>query len=235
MTGTTLLVFAIVAAFPLAAQQMPENKKITDPIVARFAVAGIPAIQALLQLSRSEHATFGIVANEMLCKTQVSYSTENTPASVIAKQIVALVPGYTWKIIPDLQGAVVEPISVNPAAEQFLGLVDSHYGPVKGNLQTLVMTLWVHARYILHPDQGTAGSILGSTNEPVLEVEAENATIEEILDRIALKSKGAWVLRPLPPSLASLGGEIPFSIISESGSSLFDPGTLCTPLGEVGP
>src|SRR5579864_6461132 len=116
-----------------AGQDSQVHRETRDPNVASFAVAGIPAISALLQLSRTGQVAIGIVAGgEELCTTRVSYSAENKPASVIANGIAGQVPGYT--AAPRIGSAmiVVAPVSISPATSRFLGLLDARY-VVKGN------------------------------------------------------------------------------------------------------
>jgi hypothetical protein len=200
-----------------------------EPLVSRFNVNGVSAMQALLELSRRENVPLGIVVDDdRLCKSQVSYSGSNVPPSLVVKSIVAQVPGYSWERARNSSVLLVTPISVRPAADQFLNIVDDRYGPIKANLQTLALTLWVHIRYILYPDQATAGSILGSTNDRVFDLEIRDATVQQILDHIALLTKGTWVLKPLPSTLANLGRDLPFAIFSSVGQVGSSPQDLCS-------
>jgi hypothetical protein len=227
------LVSALFVGTDVASQAKGPGKSL-DPLVSAFAVRGIPASTALLKLSKTGNVPIGIVVQgEELCSTQVSYSAENSPASVIASGIAAQVPGYA------ASGAgssliVIGPISPAPVTSKFLGLIDKRYA-VKGNLQTLATMLWVHILAILRPDQGSAGSILGSTNDRVFGVELTDASVEQILDRIATETNGTWILRPLPPKLDDLEGEAPFEIFSEFGKFGSDSRDLCSPVGAAGP
>jgi hypothetical protein len=206
-----------------------------DPKVSKFAVTKVSAIQALLQLSRQEHLPMGIVEDDdALCKSMVSYSAENVPASAVVDGIVAQVPAHAWKRSRDSTVFLVTPMSPRLVTNQFLQLVDRRLGPTKDTLQGLEMTLWVHIRYILYPDKGTAGSILSSTHPRVYELEAKDASVQQILDRMAVLTKGAWVLRPLPPTLANLAGDLPFSIFSDDGQGGPTSGDLCAPVNEEG-
>lgn len=207
----------------------------SDPTVPKFAVKGISAVDALLELSRSEHLPMGIVEDDdALCKSIVSYSAENVTASVAVEGILAQVPGYTWRRSKESDIFLIAPVSPRSVTVQFLQMVDPRFGPTKDTLQGLEMTLWVHVRYILYPDQGTAGSILSSSNARAYELGTKDATIEQILDRIAIAAKGAWVLRPLPPTLANLSGDLPFSIFSDDGQGARASAGKCVPLREAG-
>jgi hypothetical protein len=227
------LVLVLAVSALGSAQRMGSSRSTqTDPTVSRFAVAGAPAIQALLELSRTAHVPLGIIVDdEALCKSQVSYSAENTPASWVAKRIAASVPGYSLELSADSKVMVIGPVSRRSSTEQFLSLTDDRYA-VKGNLQTLATMLWVHIRAILHPDQGTAGSILGSPNDAIFTLEVREARVEQILNQIVLLTKGAWVLRPLPPTLANLNTD-PLFLVSESGVSTSNSADLCTPVAEA--
>ena len=225
-----LILLVLACSSVCTAQQHDENPGgERGPLVTRFNVSGVPAIQALLELSRSENVPLGIVIDDdRLCKTQVSYSGSNVPPSFVVKSIVAQVPGYSWERTRDSTVILVTPISVRPATEQFLNIVDDRYGPIKANLQTLALTLWVHIRYILYPDQGTAGSILGSTNDRIFDLELRDATVQQILNRIAVLTSGTWVLKPLPSTLANLGGGLPFAIFSSVGQVGSNAEDLCS-------
>lgn len=207
-----------------------EHKTVTS-----FAVSGVPAIRALLELSRAENVPLGIVVDDSrLCTTLVTYSGKNVPLPTIIRAIVVQVPGYKWRPAAGFSILVISPEKPRLVTQQFLDLRDDHYGPMKGNPQTLLTTLWVHVRHLLHPDQGTAGSILGSSDDRVLEIEAGDETVQQVLNRIAVLSRGAWVLRPLPDVLPKLGAENPFSIFSSAGSSALEGGDLCGRVTEDG-
>jgi len=225
------LILLVLACSALCTAQQHDEKpgEERELLVTQFSISGVPAIQGLLELSRSESVPLGIVVDgDRLCKTQVSYSGSNVPLSFVVKSIVGQVPGYSWERGQDSPVLLVTPVSVRPATEQFLNIVDHRYGPMKANLQTLALTLWVHIRYVLYPDQGTAGSILSSKDDREFELEARDATVRQILDRMAALAKGTWVLRPLPPTLAKLAGDLPFAIFSSFGQVGSDLGGLCS-------
>jgi hypothetical protein len=201
-----------------------------DPIVPRFAVDGVTALQALVRLSAITHEPMGIVqSDEGLCKSQVSLSIDGTQASAIVGKILAAVPGYSWRVAPGSQVIVIAPNAVPPTTKEFLELIDDRYR-ANGNVQRLAMTLWVHVRSILHPEQGTAGSILSSANDPVFELDLKAASIEQILNQIAFVARGTWILRPLPEKLENLAVP-PFSITVASNPSELNWGELCSPVG----
>jgi hypothetical protein len=231
---TIVLMFALAAPCAFAAGGgSPEAD--TDPKVSQFSVSGVSAVQALLQLSRDEHLPMGIVEDDgTLCKSTVSYSAQNAPASTVIEGITAQVPGYAWKRSQDSTVFLISPVSTRSVTTQFLQLVDHSFRPTKDTLQGLEMTLWAHIRYILYPDKGTAGSILSSTHPRVYELEVRDASVQQILDQMAVLAKGAWILRPLPPTLASLPGLAPFSIFTDDGRRGMTSGDLCTPVGEAG-
>jgi hypothetical protein len=201
-----------------------------DPVVAEFAVSDVPAIEALLQLSRTQHLPIGIVAQgKELCDAHVSYSATNERASSIAEAIAAQVAGHAAIRRPGSSVIVIAPVSPNHPTSEFLGLIDPRY-TVNGNLQTLATMLWVHVLAMLHPDQGSAGSILGSPSDRLFRIDLTNVSIEQILDRIALETRGAWALRPLPVNLKQLGAESPFEIFSGFGQYRSGPASLCVPV-----
>jgi len=233
---TILLLLALTTPGTIDAQQALESQGAgADPKVAQFSVSGIPAIQALLQLSHNEHLPMGIVEDDdTLCKSIVSYSAEHVATSTVIEGIVAQVPGHAWKHSQDSPAFLVTPMSLRPVTAQFLQLVDHRFGPTKDTLQGLEVTLWTHIAYILYPDKGTAGSILSSTHPRIYELEAKDASVQQILDRLAVLTKGAWVLRPLPPTLANLPGLAPFSIFSDDGRRQLTSPDLCAPVREEG-
>jgi len=235
MKTKLLLFFAVLAGYAFAAQPGGESHQTdADPRVSKFAVSGISAIQALLQLSRAEHLPMGIIEDDAsLCKSVVSYSAENERASTIITRIIAQVPGYTWQRVPDSTVFHVAPVAPRPVTAQFLELIDPRFGPTRNNLQGLEVTLWVHIRYILYPDQGTAGSILSSTNARAYKLEARDASVQRILDSMAVLVKGAWVLRPLPSTLAKLTGDMPFSIFADDDQGMLASGDICAPIREM--
>lgn len=199
-------------------------------LVSSFVVTDMPAESALLQLSKEAHLPMGIVIqDERLCRTRVSFSAEKIPALTVVSGIASQVHGYAATERTGSPLVMVAPESLNPSTSQFLGLVDQRY-KVGGNLETLATMLWVHVLAILHPDQGTAGSILGSTNDKLFTLELTDAPVEKILDGIAVKTSGTWVLRPLPSKLNALGPEPPFEILSEVGQFTSNPADLCEPV-----
>lgn len=231
---TMLLMFALATPCVFAAAGGSPGAE-ADPKVSQFAVTRVSAIQALLQLSRNEHLPMGIVEDDdTLCKSMVTYSAVNMPASAVVHGIMAQVPAHAWKRSQDSTVFLVTPTSPRPQTTQFLQLVDHRFGPTKDTLQGLEMTLWVHIRYILYPDKGTAGSILSSTHPRLYEFEAKDASVQQILDRMAVLTNGTWVLRPLPPTLANLAGDLPFSIFSDDGQGSPTSEDLCAPVREEG-
>jgi hypothetical protein len=232
------LILFVVVGSTLCIGQQHDEKTIDerDPVVSRFDISEMPAIQALIDLSRNQNAPLGIVVDgERLCRSKVSYSGSNVPLSSIVKSIAAQVPGYGWEQNPESHVIRVTPVSVPAATQQFLNVVDEQYGPINANLQTLAFTLWVHIRYVLYPNRGTAGSILASSTDPVFELEIKHATAQTILDRIAVLTRGTWVLRPLPPTLTNLGADLPFAIFSNIGQVGSNSEDLCFVKGEKSP
>jgi hypothetical protein len=226
-----LLIFALTAPCTIAAGGGGQRQVGADPKVAQFAVSKVSAIQALLKLSHDEHLPMGIVMDDdTLCTSMVSYSATNIRASAVIKGIVAEVPGHVWKRSADSAVFLVTPASPRAVTNQFLALVDDQFGPAKDTLQGLEVALWVHIRYILYPDQGTAGSILTSTNPRVYQLEAKDASVQQLLDQMAQLTKGAWVLRPLPATLANLSGDLPFSIFSDDGQGDQSSVESCVPV-----
>lgn len=202
--------------------------------VSNFGMNDVSAIRALLILSRTENIPIGIIEDDQhLCTTKINYSAKSDSIATIAEKIVAQVPGYKLTFASDFSALVVSPNSPRPVTTQFLNLVPEHFGPTKGNPQTLITFLWVQVRALLHPQEGTAGSILSSPDAQVFEIETRNETIRQILNRIATLSSGTWVLRPLPSALPKVGAEVPFSIFSAAGDSASEQSDLCQPvLGE---
>jgi hypothetical protein len=223
-----LLVLCPLLSVALGSSSDPEHQNIPS-----FAVEGISAVRALLELSRAQKVPLGVVEDDpRLCTTEVTYSAKNISISTAVQGIVAQVPGYKLRLEPNLHVYLIVPASPRPVTLQFLSFVDEHYGPLKGSPQMLLVSLWIHIRALLFPGQGIAASILESTDAKPLEVEARNETVEQILDRIAVVSRGMWILRPLPQALQKLGSDVPFSIFSEYGNSDPDSGNLCNPVQE---
>lgn len=227
-----IAIFLLIVCSSLAAEQTGsadlEHKTITS-----FAVSGVPAIRALLQLARSENIPLGIVADDRrLCVTEITYSAKNVAAPMIIQGIIGQVPGYKWRPAAGFSIVVISPDQPRLVTRQFLDLVDDHFGPIRGNPQTLLTALWVHVRYLLHPEQGTAVSILGSSDDRTFALETRNETVQQVLNRIAVVSRGTWVLRPLPDALQKVGAEVPFTIFSNAGNSAPEQGDLCNPVLE---
>jgi hypothetical protein len=228
----------LLACCSLRVTAQPEVKAQNprEPQISEFAVSGVPAIQALLTLSRNENVPLGIVADDdHLCRSQVTYSGVNVTLADAVKSIVAQVPGYTGRRVQGSSILLVGPAAPRPVTSQFLSLVDKRYGPISARVPELIAALWVQVRYILHPDQGNAGSILSSLDDPIFQVEARDATIEDILNRIAIASGEAWVLRPLPAKLDEVGAEMPFAIYGRFGWPVSSPAQMCNPVivGEI--
>jgi len=219
--GKILASWFLVAGFVFPATAAAQNHLADlDPKISKFEVNRVPAIQALLQLSRTEHVAMGIVeGDDALCKSVVKYSAENVGASTIIARIIAQVPGYVWRQPRESSVFHIAPASLPEGSGRFLYLKIPRFGPARYNLQTLDAMLWMHIRYVLDPDQGTAGSILSSTNAKLYEIEAKDVTVEALLDRLAVLTKGTWVVRTLPPTLKRLDANIPFSVFSEDGQS----------------
>jgi hypothetical protein len=224
------LMVVFLAPVRSTSQGAAPTQSLADPLVSEFVAADVPASEALLQLSKAQHVPIGIVVQgQELCEARVSYSAKNDRASTIAGRIAAQVPGYMAIQRPGSSLIVVGPASPSHPTSLFLGLVDPRY-TVTGNLQTLATMLWVHVLAILHPDQGSAGSILGSPSDRVFRIELTNVPIERILDRIAFETRGAWVLRPLPDDLKQLEAESPFEIFSDFGQYRPGRGSMCAPV-----
>jgi hypothetical protein len=199
--------------------------------IPNFGVTDVSAIRALLDLSKTENIPIGIIEDDQrLCTTKISYSAKNDSIATITEKIVAQVPGYKWTFDSKFSVILISPSSPRPVTTQFLNLVPPHFGPTKGNPQMLISMLWVHVRSLLHPQEGTAVSVLSSPDAQVFAVETENETIGQVLNRIAILTRGIWVLRPIPSSLSKVGAELPFSIFSAAGGSASEQGDLCQPV-----
>jgi hypothetical protein len=214
----------LLIAIPLNSwgQGVPEPKKVTT-----FSANNTSAIRALLTFSQAQTIPLGIVVNDQrLCTTEVNYSGQGDVGSIISG-VVAQVPGY----ITESRGQtiLVLPNTLPPVTKQFLGLVDQHF-EIKENVQTLVAILWLHVRSLLHPDEGTALSVLSSPDEKTLEVNANMESVEQILNRIAILSRGVWILKPLPDSIQKIGSEPPFLVFAKLGSSAPESANLCAPV-----
>lgn len=214
--------------------QLGRGSEAAGSMVASFSVKDTPASDALIQLSRIGRFPMGIVEGaDLLCRTHVSYSSRKSDASDVVDAIIAQVPGYSWERDSRTNVLHILPSTQTQATSDFLSLVDDRYGPIKANMQMLSAVLWTHIRYFLYPDQGSAGSVLGSTHDRLFEVKAENETVEQILDRIAVTSDGVWILRPLPPTLRHLGSELPFTILAGDDRSGPVPASFCAPVAEA--
>jgi hypothetical protein len=227
-----IFVLALVILFLPCYAQQPKQKSLrqTELAASGFAVSKAPAIEALLELSRQQGFPLGIIMDDdRLCRSTVSFSGDEVPFSEVLSSIMNQVPGYGWSRAGRSPVIHIAPSSIRPVTQEFLDLVDPHYGPMKANLQTLVASLWVHIRYILHPDEGTVGDILSSTHDEVFEIEDTNASVEALLDQIAITTTGTWILRPLPPRISSIGDEMPFHIFQLRQVQSYTT-DLCSPL-----
>lgn len=212
-----LLLIAIAIPCELIAQQAavaPPSSK----TIPQFSVSGMSPLQALLKLAQTESIPIGIIEDDQqLCSSEINYSGKNVAPSAVVAGILSNVHGYTWGQLPGSSVLVIAPSEMRPATLRLLGLTDTDFVPVKNNLQGLEAMLWVHVLHILYPDASSGGSILSSSNDRIYELAAKNQTVEGILNELAEATKGAWVLRPPPPTLDNLTGELPFSIFSIDG------------------
>jgi len=228
-----LAILTVVCINHTATAQIAPRSE-TNPVVSSFSVSGTRSIQALLQLAQSEGIPIGIVVgDDQLCSMEISYSAQNAPALQIAEGIISSLRGYRVRMEQPSQVIVVTPVNMTVATQEFLSLMDDRY-MVRGNTQTLATMLWVHIRAILYPDQGTAGSILGSPDDAVSELDLKNASVERILNRIAIRVKGAWVLRPLPTTLSNLGPQRPFHLFTKADGTPSNITDLCSRVPESG-
>lgn len=233
MKLSMVVLLLAASSFCAAREGEPRGGNPREPRVPQFSATGESAMRALLELARKANAPLGIIADDdRLCRSPINYSGSDVPLSVAVQSVVAQVPGYSWRRVPDSSPILITPTSPRPVTVQFLSLIDDSFGPVTANIQTLMFTLWVHVRYILYPDRGTAGSILSSPSDRVFRVEAKNATVEQILNRVAVVSGATWVLRPLPRTLEKLGGDMPFAMFSDTGRVGPGAAELCTPVIE---
>ncbi len=204
-----------------------------EPRVPQFSAKGEPAIGALLELARRADAPLGIVADDdRLCKSLIDYSGSDVPLSVALQSVVAQVPGYGLRRSQDPALAVIAPLSPRPVTTRFLSLVDDRFGPITAKLPDLVLGLCFHIHFILHPNEGIFGDVMSSPDDPVFRVEAKNATVEQILGRIAIASGGRWVLKPLPAALEGVGGDVPLAMFSRTGRLVSGSADLCTSVPE---
>lgn len=225
--AVSLVILATYALAPLLGQDTGSSR----PELISLSLVHVRAIDALLSLSRAGGVPIGVVEGDSrLCSATLSYSAKNASILSVAQGIVGEVPGYRVIAATDHSILSVAPEGLPPAAHQFLRLVMPQYGPVKGTPQELLMSLWVHVRFLLHPQEGSAVSILGSPSDRELEIQATNETVRQVLDRIAIASRGVWILRSLPENLETLGGEVPFAILSPVGESTSETADLCAPV-----
>ena len=228
IVASLILLLALVHLFTGEQTRPPR-----DPVVAEFNVSNLPAAQALLNLSRNGHVPLGIILkDDILCSKMVTYSSGPAPASAIAKGILGSIPAYTVGLDPQFAVLVARPQVETSSERKLLQLVDPSFGPLKGNLQTLAVSLWIHIRAIIFPDKGTAGSILGSSNDAILNIDMKNASVEQILDRIAVVSDAAWVLRPLPVALTDLEGEMPYTFYPAQRQPGVVSSSFCAPVAK---
>jgi len=212
-----LLLLAVAIPTAVVAQKATVASPSTTRI-SQFSVSGMSAIRALLKLAQSENVPIGIVEDDQqLCSPEINYFGKDVAPSAVVAGILSNVHGYTWRQLPGSSVLLVAPSEMRPVTTRLLGLTDSDFIPVKNNLQGLEAMLWVHVLHILYPNASSEGSILSSSNDRIYHVEAKDQTVEGILNELAETTKGAWVLRPLPPTLDNLTGDLPFSIFSIDG------------------
>ncbi len=224
-----LLLLAVAVSTAVVAQEAAVTSPSTTRI-SQFSVSGTSAIRALLKLAQSEKVPIGIVEDdEQLCSSEINYSGKDVTPSAVVAGILSNVHGYTWTQLPGI--LVIAPSEPRPAATKLLSLTDRDFVPVKNNLQGLEAMLWVHVLHILYPNASSGGSILSSSNDRIYRLEAKDQTVEGILNELAEKTKGAWVLRPLPATLDNLTGDLPFSIFSIDGQG-DKAAVVCLPVRE---
>ena len=226
-----LLLVAVAVTAAVEAQEVAIASPSTTRI-PQFSVSGTSPIQALLKLAQSENVPLGIVEDDQqLCSSEINYFGKDVAPSAVVAGILSNVHGYTWRIVPGSNVLVIAPSEMRPVTTRLLGLTDSDFVPVKNNLQRLEAMLWVHVLHILYPNASSGGSILSSSNDRIYYLEAKDQTVEGILNELAEKTKGAWVLRPLPATLDNLTGDLPFSIFSIDGQG-DKAAVVCLPVRE---
>ncbi len=187
--------------------------------VWNFQSEGTTALQALLRLAQVTGTPIGIVQDDAaLSTTSVNISTKNATLPEILDRILPQVRGYRWEYSQPNSVILILPISPRPITDRFLNLTIPRFSPPRMGIQGLGIWLWMFARAALNPSQGSVGNILENPDDPTFQIDERNATVEQLLNKIVLMSKGAWVLAPLPDDLTVLGSVPPFTLISNKGS-----------------
>lgn len=189
----------------VAAQSIPPLSPPSDIVLANFQVTGVPVTEALLKAAREAGVPIGIIQdNDAISKEQVTFSAQGATLGVILDSLLKQVNGYSWTFSSADSVVLITPTTERQATQRFLAMIIDRYAPPKINQQGLATWLWIYIQAIFHPDRGTAGSILGTVNEPTWELKVNETSVQGILNRIAYVTKGAWVLKPLPEDLTSL-------------------------------
>ena len=198
--------FAQAAGTPLR----PDDK-VTD-----FSSRQRPALQVLVELTRTNPLVMGIVQDDdRLTSTPITITARQATLRDTLDDLLRQVPGYTWSYSEKTSVVLISPKSPRPITTAFLNLVLDRFSPPRMGVAGLQIWLWMYIRATFKPTEGTVGSILQSPGAPTVQLDERNCTVEQILDKIVLLTGGAWVLSPLPADLMTLGADPPFTVYSK--------------------
>ncbi len=217
MIRATILILALSAPSLCGGRELQQSVSAEPRAeVTDFQAEGISALQALLRLAQVTRTPIGIVQDDTaLSSTSVSISTKNATLPEILDRLLREVRGYRREYSSQPNSVIlIVPISPRPITDRFLNLTIPRFSPPRLGIQGLGIWLWMFARAALNPSQGSVGSILGNPDDPTFQIAERNATVEQILNKIAFVAKGAWVLSPLPDDSVDPGGPSPFTLTS---------------------
>lgn len=210
-----LLAAVAVLSFCPQPRSMADDSTLDRP-VRPFYSNNENVYDAMLRFGRENKIPIGLVFRHRLCSTKLGQlSIENTSARSVIQELTQEVPSYSWKF--EDETVIFLPDDIPAATSSFLELRVPDYSIPEGTLQAQVAFAWMNVKASLRPYEGTAFSILSSTQSvkwPSLTL--NNLNVEQVLDHlIARKEGGAWILFPFD-DLDKAADNLPFWVTGYS-------------------
>ena len=224
LKGLVRLLFATTLSLG-AALDSGAQESLLSRTVPSFDSLNEPAVSAILRFGREADIPIGIVLNKRLCSAKFEeLRIDHVPAKTALDQLSSALPAVNWSLE---HGTVVFAAVDAPAAmAQFLSLAVNPYRVPEDTLQAQAAYEWLNIRASLRPNEGTAFSVLSSTEArkwPALNL--GSTTVRETLDRLVGRNPGgAWILAPIK-DIEKAAENRPFQLIDYSSPT--DVTSLC--------